>query len=329
MELGSLLHGLQGGRSPEVIVGYDTSDDAGVYRISDEVALVQTVDFITPVCDDPYAFGQVAAANALSDVFAMGGSPLTALNICCFPATGIPDGVYRRILEGGLDKIAEAGAELLGGHTVKDDELKYGLSVTGTVHPDRVLTNGGARAGDILVLTKPLGTGVIIGGHRKGLVSPGDFDGAIAWMARLNGEASRAAAEHGARACTDVTGFGLAGHAMEMAQASGCGLSIRAGALPLLPGAADLLEMGIATGMAASNRAMVSESIAIDEAVPTHLRALLFDPQTSGGLLLSMGITEARELLEALPAADRAGAAVIGEVTALPPSASPALTITG
>lgn len=310
------MSGLRGGKNPDLLVGYQTSDDAGVYRIREDLALVQTVDFITPVCDDPYIFGQVAAANSLSDIFAMGGSPLTAMNICCFPASGVPEDVLPGILAGGLDKTEEAGATLVGGHTVRDDELKYGLSVTGIVDPAKVLLNSGARPGDVVVLTKPLGTGILVGGHRKGLVSTGLFDRALEGMARLSDEPSRLAVKHGARACTDVTGFGLAGHALEMARASGCSLRLRWGALPIYEGVMDLATGDLGKGMAASNRQMAGDAVAFDRSLTGEQRAILFDPQTSGGLLLCLPEQEAGSFLAGLADAHRAGSAVVGQVEA-------------
>src|SRR6266850_2434535 len=193
-----MLKGLHTRPDPNLIVGFDTSDDAGVYKVRDDLALVQTVDFITPVCDDPYLFGQVAAANSLSDVYAMGGKPLTVMNVCCFPPRGVPVEVYRRILEGGLSKTLEAGATLVGGHTVKDEELKYGLSVTGTIHPAKVLKNGGAKPGDILILTKPVGTGVMVTASKRGVLAYDVFKVALDYMARLNDVAGDLASAHGA-----------------------------------------------------------------------------------------------------------------------------------
>ncbi len=314
MELGHLLARFKADDNPDLIVGFDTADDAGVYRIREDLALVQTLDLITPICDDPYLFGQVAAANSLSDVYAMGGRPLTALNICCFPERGVPDGVLAEILRGGHDKILEAGGTLVGGHTVRDPELKYGLSVTGTVNPERVLRNGGAVAGDELVLTKPLGTGVQIQAARKGLVSWERFKPVVEAMARLNAEAVELALEHDATACTDITGFGMAGHTLEMARASGTGIRLRAGSLPLYEGSLDLIEQGVRTGVTESNRSMAGKDIRFRGEIPEPLRSLFFDPQTSGGLLIAVPSGRGSDLASALRTRGMAEAAVVGEV---------------
>jgi selenide,water dikinase len=238
---------------PNLLVGFDTGDDAGVYRLSDDVALVQTVDYITPVADDPYVFGQVAAANALSDVYAMGGRPLTALNLCNFPAKGVDHASLRRILEGGFDKVVEAGAIVVGGHSVRDDELKYGMAVTGLVHPRRILANTGARPGDALVLTKPIGTGVIIGGRRRGVVSDALLERALSWMTLLNRRACEAMLEFDAHASTDVTGFGLLGHSLGMARGSNVLLRFRYDDLPRYEESLGLIARGIGTIMTPAN----------------------------------------------------------------------------
>jgi len=318
VDLGSLLKNLGRSRNPDVLVGFETSDDAGVFRLSGDLALVQTVDFITPVSDDPWAFGQIAAANSLSDVYAMGGRPLTALNICCFPPSGVPPGIYARILEGSLAKITEAGAVLLGGHTVKDEELKYGLSVTGVVHPSRILRNSGARPGDALVLTKPVGTGVLITGSRRGLVGSAVFDRVIDRMARLNRSASEAALAHSATACTDITGFGLAGHAMEMARGSGVGIRLNFASIPHYPESLDLIAQGVRTGVTHSNRELVGEAIRFAPGLDEIRQWLMFDPQTSGGLLISLPSGEAQGLLDDLLARGEGESRIIGEVFASP-----------
>ncbi len=324
MDLGSLLKHLERPANPDVLVGFETSDDAGVFRLSDDLALVQTVDFITPVSDDPWAFGQIAAANSLSDVYAMGGRPLTALNICCFPPSGVPPEVYAKILEGSLAKIVEAGASLLGGHTVKDEELKYGLSVTGVVHPTRVLRNSTARPGDALVLTKPIGTGVLITGARRGVVGSDVLARAMDRMAKLNRNASEAALTHSATACTDITGFGLAGHALEVARGSGVGIRFRLGDVPCYPESLDLIAQGIRTGVTRSNRDLVGDAIRFSGGIDETRQWLMFDPQTSGGLLISLPAANAKALLEELHRRGETDSRIVGEVTASP---DPAITV--
>ena len=298
-----------------MLVGIDTLDDAGVYRLGPELALIQTVDFFTPVVDDPYLFGQIAAANALSDVYAMGGDPLTAMNIVCFPTrTGDPE-VLAAILRGGLDKLKEAGAVLLGGHSVEDPEPKYGLAVTGVCHPERVITNAGARPGDLLVLTKPLGTGVITTALKAECAPPEAFRAAAETMAALNRDASLAMREVGVHACTDITGFGLLGHALEMARASGVALRFAAGAVPLLPFARDLAAQGFVPGGAYANRQHLAGHVTFDPGVPEELQMLLYDPQTSGGLLMAVAPERLAALLQAL-GQKQVTAAVIGRVAA-------------
>ncbi len=287
-------------------------------RIDAERALVQTVDFFSPVVDDPYDFGMVAAANALSDVYAMGGRPLTAMNLVAFPA-GEDMGILRRILGGGLAKVREAGAILVGGHSVDDPEIKYGLSVTGIVHPDRVLTNAGARPGDLLVLSKPIGTGIVATALKNGKASPEVVAAATGLMTRLNRWSSEAAIAAGARAATDVTGFGLIGHAAEVAAASGVALAIRASAVPVAGGAADLARLGQVPGGTGRNRSYFSCRVQGLEGLPQVLADLLFDPQTSGGLLVPLAPDRAEACAAAMRAAGDLEAAVIGEVLDSPP----------
>jgi len=318
--LGHILAHLEGPEDPDLLVGFDTSDDAGVYRVGEKLALVQTVDIITPVCDDPRLFGRIAAANSLSDVYAMGGRPVTAMNICCFPGEGVPDGVYHDILSGALEAILEAGAALVGGHTVRDRELKYGLSVTGLIDPSRILRNAGARPGDALVLTKPIGTGVLINGARKDRVPQPQFQAALTTMARLNAKACAAALAHDATACTDVTGFGLAGHALEMARGGGVRLIIRAMDVPVFDGSRAMVEAGVTTAMTSSNRTLASGAISFDSAIDETSRTLFFDPQTSGGLLIALPASRAVSLVAALHAAGDGAAALIGEVARGDPS---------
>jgi selenide,water dikinase len=299
---------------PNLLVGFETGDDAGVYRLDDRTALVQTVDYITPVVDDPFLFGQVAAANALSDVYAMGGRPLTAMNLCNFPAKKIDKAVLRRILEGGFDKIREAGAVLVGGHTVRDDELKYGLSVTGLIHPDRILRNVGARPGDALVLTKPLGTGVIIGGRSRGLVADALLDRAVAFMTTLNRVACETMLEFTPRACTDVTGFGFAGHALGMTRAGDVRLRVRFDDLPRYEESLELIRQGVTTAMTGSNLAIASDRVRFTGRFDEPERTLVVDPQTSGGLLIALPAGEAPALVARLHERGQAAAALVGEV---------------
>jgi selenide,water dikinase len=301
---------------PNLLVGFETSDDAGVYRLSEDVALVQTLDFITPVVDDPFVFGQVAAANSLSDVFAMGGRPLTAMNICCFPGKGIPNEDLARILEGALERVRAAGAVMVGGHTVQDDELKFGLSVTGIVNPARLLTNAGAKPGDGLILTKPIGVGIIVTGHGKGLAGDDLLERAVRRMVALNDCASRAALDHGANGATDITGFGLAGHAMELARASGVGLSFRYGSIPLYPEALPLITRQVTTANTCTNRDMVAPFLTFEGEFTDEEQTILFDPQTSGGLLISLPAGNAEACLRAIRAGGDEEAELIGEVVA-------------
>jgi selenide, water dikinase len=314
-------------QDPNVLVGFDYADDAGVYRIAPEQALVQTVDFFTPIVDDPYTFGQIAATNSLSDVYAMGGRPMTALAMVCFPANADLD-ILERILAGGLSKMVEAGCTVIGGHSIRDEEIKFGYAVTGTVHPARVLANKGAQPGDRLLLTKALGTGVISTAIKKGKAEPGWIDAATASMTTLNKTAADvitgpgAAAGNGARlppyavhALTDVTGFGLIGHAREMALASGVSLRIRAGRVPLLAGALDCVRAGHIPGGLKANREYAECVVNYDDGVPEEVRTMLFDPQTAGGLLISVAAADAEKLTRALRAASVA-AVEIGEVIA-------------
>ena len=303
-------------RHPHLLVGIETADDAGVFQISDQVALVQTVDFITPIVDDPNLFGQIAATNALSDVYAMGGKPLTAMNVVGFPRKSLDLSVLTEILRGGLAKVHEAGAVLLGGHTVDDAELKYGLSVTGIVHPQRVVTNRGAREGDVLILTKPLGTGIISTAHKAQMADAGIFQGAVDSMVQLNNIASEAMVEYDVHACTDITGFGLLGHASEMAK--GCGLSFQFfySRIPVLAGAKEFAAQGIVPGGAYCNQDYFGREIAISSKVPEPERILLFDPQTSGGLLIALPSSDGEKLLRSLKEKGIPQASLIGEVIA-------------
>lgn len=296
------------------MVGCDSFSDAGVYRIRDDLALIQTLDFFTPVVDDPYTFGKIAAANALSDVYAMGGVPLTVMNIVCFPYKALDLSVLSDILKGGSEIIAEAGALLVGGHSVEDAEPKYGLSVTGTVHPDKLITNNGARPKDRLVLTKPLGSGLVLTAAKAAMDNPGELQAAVRVMATLNKEASLAMQAVGVNSATDITGFGLLGHAREMALASGVSMNIFFGRIPLLRGALQAASMGLIPGGAYTNREYVAPGLD-DTAVGEREIDVLCDPQTSGGLLIAVEPGKERALLDEL-AARHVDASVIGEVTA-------------
>jgi selenide,water dikinase len=270
-----------------VLVGYDTSDDAGVYRLTPECALVQTVDFFTPIVDDPFTYGAIAAANSLSDVYAMGGRPLTALSIVCYPGKGDLE-VLKQILRGGAAKMAEAGCPIVGGHSVSDDEVKFGYSVTGLIHPERVWTNAGARPGDTLVCTKRIGTGVIGTALKRGLAGEAEVQASVDSMLTLNRAAAESLAGLAVHACTDVTGFGLLGHAREMAIGSGVTLEIEAARVPLLAGALEYARAGAIPGGLKNNREFASCDAAAAGAIPTELDNLLYDPQTSGGLLIAL-----------------------------------------
>jgi selenide,water dikinase len=293
-----------------LIVGRETFDDAGVFVLSDDLALVQTVDFFAPIVDDPYLFGQIAAANALSDVYAMGGQPMTAMNVVGWP-TKLDVAILGEILRGGQDKVHEAGALVVGGHTVIDDEVKYGLSVTGRVHPKKVLSNASATPGDQLVLTKPIGTGLLATAMKQGSLPPAAADLLYASMSRLNAHAAEVAVGVGARCATDITGFGLLGHAYHLAKASGVTLVIDRKRVPLLPEARALATAGLRTGGLERNEAYLESRITWDESDAID-KALLEDPQTSGGLLVAV---PASRLADYLSGVD--GAAHIGEVTPL------------
>jgi selenide,water dikinase len=270
-----------------LLVGYDRSDDAGVYRISPECALVQTTDFFTPIVDDPYTYGAIAATNALSDVYAMGGRPITALSILCYPGAGDLDDL-EAILRGGAEKMIEAGCVIAGGHSVNDDEIKFGYAVTGLIHPDKIQTNGGALPGDVLVLTKAIGTGVISTALKRGIAEEEHVARSIESMLTLNKAACEAMRAAGAHGCTDVTGFGLLGHAREMALASGVTLEIDSASIEFLPGALHYSELGAIPGGLKNNRAFAECAVHVAKGVPDAVLQLLYDPQTSGGLLISL-----------------------------------------
>jgi selenide,water dikinase len=294
-----------------VITGIEGSEDAGVYKLSQDLALVQTLDFFTPIVDDPRVFGRAAAANSLSDVYAMGGRPITAMNVVCFPIRKLGLGILRKILEGGLEILSEAGVALVGGHSVEDDEPKYGLSVTGLVHPDKIMTNSGLRSGDKLILTKAIGTGIIATAVKGGLASAESVEDMVRFMCTLNKKASEIAVAFGARACTDVTGFGLAGHLVEMARASHCRVRIQSDAVPVLNGALEAASMGLVPAGAHSNREHFSSWITVNSGISPERVDLMFDPQTSGGLLIGIPESLAGSLTGALLSQ---GVAPVGEI---------------
>jgi selenide, water dikinase len=299
---------------PDLIVGFETSDDAGVFRLRDDLALINTVDFFTPVVDDPYTYGLISAANSLSDVYAMGGEPKTAMNIVCFPQSGMDKQILADILWGGADKTTEAGVVIVGGHSVADDEIKYGLAVTGIIDPRCVRRNVGVEVGDVLILTKPLGTGILTTALKKGCLSDEDeYLAAVASMSMLNANAARVMQHYTVHACTDVTGFSLMGHSCEMAMGSGVSLRLCAAALPLLPGALRLALEGHLTGGSTRNRAYLADKIRVHSHIPNDLNEIAFDPQTSGGLLIAVPERESATLTRALLDEGVLVAAVIGE----------------
>lgn len=299
-DLAQVLSKLPKQSNENVIVGYDTADDAGVFRLSDDTALVQTLDFFTPVADDPFVYGQVAAVNSLNDVYAMGGRPLSALSIVCYPQKGDFD-VLGEILAGGQSVMNAEGVVVIGGHSVDDQEMKFGYAVTGVIHPDRVVTNAGAKPGDALVLTKAIGTGAINTGVKKGVVSENTIAAAIKAMTTSASAASKIMVELGAHSCTDITGFGLLGHAFEMAKASNVTLDIESENVPLLPDLIELIEAGMLTRGDKNNRVYVGETIEISDSVSKAMQSALFDPQTAGGLLISLEPAMANEFVERMP----------------------------
>lgn len=296
--LSQLLEGMRVHSDPNLLVGFDKSDDASVYKINEELAIVQTVDFFPPIADDPYLFGQIAAANALSDVYAMGGEPKLALNIMCVPES-LPSEAVHELLRGGYDKVYEAGALITGGHSIHDDEPKYGLCVTGFVHPDKILTNSGARAGDALILTKPIGIGVLTTAAKAGLISDEGRELMYSLMCTLNKSARDAMIKYEVHSCTDITGFGLLGHAFEMAQGSGVQLTIDTASVDIIPEALENAKIGILPEGMYRNRAFAGMGVD-DAGIELAVADLLFDPQTSGGLLISVAQEDAASLLEEL-----------------------------
>jgi selenide, water dikinase len=309
--LDSVLGKLARQQDANVLVGFDKADDAGVYLVSPELALVQTVDFFTPIVDDPYTFGQIAATNALSDVYAMGGKPMSSLAMVCFPDKADTE-ILGQILAGGLSKMMEAGCTVIGGHSIRDPEIKFGYAVTGSIHPKRVLTNSGARAGDRLLLTKSLGTGVISTAIKKGEAKPEWIEAATKSMITLNKTGAEIALKYDVHSMTDITGFGLIGHAREMALGSGVALRLRASEVPVMAGALECIRAGFVPGGLKANREFAECVVQYADTVSEELRTLIFDPQTAGGLLISVPAGESAKMAAELKAAGLQ-AAEIGE----------------
>jgi len=315
--LSDALAGLTQPTDPDLLVGFETSDDAAVYRLTDDVAMINTIDFITPPVDDPYWFGQISAANSISDIYSMGGVPLTALNVVMFPAKHLDIGFLKEILRGGHDKVVEAGACLVGGHSVDDEEPKYGLCVNGKVHPDRIITNAGAVPGDALILTKPLGSGVLFNAVRSGKFPFQRLEqDVLPSLATLNGAAMTAALNFYLHACTDITGFGILGHLTEMAHGGNARVVVRYADLPFYQGALEMYKKGETTGSNKPNRELVARhALDLRVSLGASEEELLYDPQTSGGLLLSVPQDQAPDLIAALHAAGVAQAVAMGYVT--------------
>jgi len=317
-DLNEAICGLPQISDPNVVRGLASPDDAGVYQLTDELAIIQTIDYFTPIVDDPYTFGQIAVANALSDVYAMGGKPLTAMNVVCFPTKTMDISVLKDILRGGADKMVEAEVALIGGHSIDDAELKYGLSVTGTVHPGRLITNSGAKAGDKLILTKPLGTGIISTALKARVVSEGTIEKVTKYMATLNKKASELMQEVGVNACTDITGFGLVGHVYQLAKNSQVGVKIYSASLPFFPEVSQFAEQGLCPGGLYRNKEFYSSAVEISAKVPAQVQDIFFDPQTSGGLLISLESSKAGVLHDTLRQAGVEDAAIVGEIVTRP-----------
>jgi selenide,water dikinase len=300
-----------------MLVGTETADDAGVYRLRPDLAIVNTVDFFTPIVDDPYIFGQISAANSLSDVYAMGGEPKTCMNIVCFPKGKMDIEILGEILKGGADKVKESGAVVIGGHSIIDEEIKFGMAVTGVIHPDKIFRNVGVQEGDALILTKPLGTGIITTALKKGKASEESVAAAVKAMTTLNSAASAVARMHAVHACSDVTGFGILGHSLEMASGSGVTLIIESAKLPLLRSAPRLAEKGYITGGCKRNQEYLADKMIIDKSIREGLAQVALDPQTSGGLLIAVAKRHAAKLIDDLHTAGVADAAEIGYATSL------------
>ena len=317
-DLDRALCGIEFPTDPNVLVGLDRADDAGVYKVTDDIALIQTVDFFTPIVDDPYRFGQIAAANALSDVYAMGGVPKTAMNLVAFPIKEMDIAILRRIIQGGLDKMTEAGVVLVGGHSVEDKELKYGLSVTGFIHPDRILTKKDLKVGDRLILTKPLGTGIVNTAIKGGLASADIIERVTNLMATLNRDAAHIMGCYPVHACTDITGFGLLGHLAEMISDTPFGIKLMSKEIPIMPEAVDYAGMGLVPAGAYKNREFRECMVDFAPSVDRLVQDILFDPQTSGGLLIGVENDRAGDLLAELQEKGIKEAAIIGKVLAEP-----------
>ena len=313
-DLDQILKELPIPKDPKVLVGLDTSDDAGVYQLNDEVALVQTVDFFTPIVDDPFTFGQIAVANALSDVYAMGGTPLTGMNLVAFPIKTLSPSILKEILLGGLSKMGEAGVALVGGHSIEDPEIKYGLAVTGVVHPKKILTNAKAEIGDKLILTKPLGTGIISTALKGEMASEEAVRNIVESMVTLNRTPSERMKTFGAHACTDITGFSFIGHALEMAIASQVEMVIQSKTIPIFPEAIEYAKLGLIPGGMHSNRQFFSCRVEVHSNIPNLLMDVLYDPQTSGGLLISLPSDRAEELVVILKKEGHVHSSIVGEV---------------
>ena len=300
-----------------MLVGTETSDDAGVFRLRPDLAIVNTVDFFTPIVDDPYVFGQIAATNSLSDVYAMGGEPKTAMNIVCFPKGKMEMEVLGEILKGGADKVKESGAVIIGGHSIIDEEIKYGMAITGVIHPDKIFRNVGVQEGDALILTKPLGTGIITTALKKGKASKESVDEAVAFMTTLNAAASAVMCKYPVHACSDVTGFGILGHALGIASGSGVTLVIESQKLPIMHRAPRLAEKGYITGGCKRNRDYLKDKITVEKSLPEGIVEVAFDPQTSGGLLIAVAKRLAVKLIGDLQAVGVTAATQVGYATSL------------
>jgi len=314
-QLEELLKQLPLPADPNILVDIDTHDDAGVYRVNDDLALVFTTDFFPPVCSDPYEFGQIAAANSVSDIYAMGGTPVIALNIMMFPASRLPAEAYRDILLGGADIAAKAGLRIIGGHSIDDFPPKYGLAVVGYVHPKKIITNAGARAGDVLILTKPIGTGVILAGQRLGMASDNDVAEAKDLMKTLNDSGASVMKKHMIKGATDITGFGLAGHTLKMAKASSVKITLNMSRVPLIGKTYSLADQGCIPGAAFRNLDFADNDTVCDEGLDYNLKMTAFDAQTSGGLLISVPEKKEKEVLEDLRRTGMQSSVVIGTVS--------------
>jgi selenide, water dikinase len=301
---------------PDLLVGISTGDDAGVFRLADDLAIVNTVDFFTPIVDDPFTYGQISAANALSDVYAMGGVPRTALNIVCWPQSGLPGEMLAGILRGAADKAREAGVVIVGGHTVADEEVKFGMAVTGVIDPRRIVRNVGAREGDALILSKPLGTGILMTAFKRDALSDESYEAAVRAMTQLNAAAASAMLKHDVHAATDITGFGLVGHALKMAEGSGVTIVFEESDLPLLPGVLEQCRAGMIPGGGERNREYYAPSVRIVDEVSDEIATIAFDPQTSGGLLIAVPEAESLALIAELQNGGHKDAAIVGRVTA-------------